>query len=47
MKPVVIYEVFDGIQLNINQLHIIPTLDYANTGWIGTSCGDKNITITT
>ena len=47
MNPVVISDVFDGIQLNINQPHIIPTLDSANTGWIGTSSGDMNITITT
>ena len=47
MNPVVISDVFDGIQLNINQPHITPTLDSANTGWIGTSSGDMNITITT
>ena len=47
MNPVVISDVFDGIQLNINQPYMVPTLDSANTGWIGTSSGDMNVTITT
>jgi len=47
MNPVVLSDVFDGIQLSINQGYIIPTLDSANTGWIGDSNGDVNITITT
>ena len=47
MSPVVISDVFDGIQLNINQPYMVPTLDSANTGWIGTSSGDMNVTITT
>ena len=47
MNPVVISDVFDGIQLNINQPYMVPTLDSANTGWISPSSGDMNVTITT
>ena len=47
MNPVVISDVFDGLQLEIDQPFIIPTLDSSNTGWIGSSSGDMNVTITT
>ena len=46
MNTVVLSDVFEGIQLNINQNHVTPILDSINTGWIGDSYGDMNITIT-
>ena len=46
MNKSVLSDVFEGIQLNINQNNLTPTLDSANTGWSGESSGDINITIT-
>ncbi len=47
MNNNIVSDVFDGIQLEISQLHIVPTIDSANTGWIGDSFGEVNITIST
>ena len=47
MNTVVLSDVFEGVQLSINQNNITPTLDSANTGWLGDGSGDINITITT
>ena len=40
-------DVFDGIQLDILQTFTTPSLDSANSGWVGDSYGDVNITIST
>ena len=45
MNKKVVSDVFDGLQLNISQVFITPTLDTANLGWVGDSYGDVNITI--
>ena len=47
MNNNIVSDVFEGIQLEISQLHIVPTIDSANTGWIGDSFGEVNITIST
>ena len=41
----VLSDVFEGVQLKINQNSTIPTLDTLNTGWITTNSGDINITL--
>ena len=40
-------DVFDGIQLDISQMFTTPSIDSANSGWVGDSYGDVNITIST
>ena len=40
-------DVFDGIQLDILQTFTTPSIDSANSGWVGDSYGDVNITIST
>jgi len=40
-------DVFEGIQLDILQTYITPSIDSARTGWVGDSFGDVNITIST
>ena len=47
MNTSVLSDVFEGLQLNINQKNFTPTLDSASTGWIGDKSGDINITMTT
>ena len=46
MNSVVLSDVFEGIQLSIEQNKLIPELDTANTGWLGSDSGEVNITIT-
>ena len=45
MNKKVVSDVFDGLQLDISQVFTTPTLDTANSGWVGDSYGDVNITI--
>ena len=40
-------DVFEGLQLTINQTSVTPTLDSSNTGWMNGASGDMNITMTT
>lgn len=47
MNTIVNSDVFEGLQLTINQNNIIPTLDSSSTGWISEEKGDINITMTT
>ena len=47
MNNNVLSDVFEGLQLSINQKKIMPVLDSAKTGWIGDQSGDLNITMTT
>ena len=47
MNDEVLSDVFDGIQLDISQMYTTPTIDSINTGWVGESVGDINITIST
>jgi len=47
MNNEVISDVFEGMQININQKTTTPTLDSSKTGWVGDSSGDINITLTT
>ena len=48
MNNIVLTDVFDGIQLEINQPHLSPVLDPENTGWIGVQNPKyMGITITT
>ena len=47
MNTEVITDVFEGLQLNILQTYITPTLDTTNTRWIDNNqSGEMNITIT-
>ena len=47
MNTTVKSDVFEGLQLTINQTNVIPTLDSSSTGWITDETGDMNVTITT
>ena len=47
MNNNIVSDVFEGVQLDISQLYTVPTVDTANTGWIGDSYGEANITIST
>ena len=40
MNNDLVSDVFEGIQLDISQLYVVPTIDSANTGWIGDSFGE-------
>jgi hypothetical protein len=40
-------DVFEGLQLSIDQTSVTPTLDSSNTGWMNGASGDINITMTT
>ena len=47
MNNDILSDVFEGLQLDISQLYVKPTIDSSSTGWVGDSYGDVNITIST
>ena len=47
MNNEIISDIFEGIQISIEQSYLTPTIDSANTGWLGSNVGDMNITLTT